>query len=270
MKQVKYIVYILLLGVIGCQEADHYLFNSDARVQLDDTTRLSFSFVYLPSDVIRDTIYVPVKIIGGPQDLNRKVRLSQVTEYSISYEKDLNGYVVDSVVTEIKNKAIPGKHYVAFDDPEMSGLLYAKANEVKSDIPIIVLRDLSLKTQEVRLGIKLEVSDDFLLGESKFLYRTIVLSDQLAKPSAWNALHDWIFGEYSTARHQFMIDVLKMPIDDEWFSRSLAEIFYLRDKCAKALEVFNNDPDNIASGKAPLRENPNDPNSKVLTFPTQR
>ena len=47
-------------------------------------------------------------------------------------------------------------------------------------------------------------------------------------------------------------------------------IFALIIVVLKALEVFNNDPDNIASGKAPLRENPNDPNSKVLTFPTQR
>jgi hypothetical protein len=35
------------------------------------------------------------------------------------------------------------------------------------------------------------------------------------------------------------------------------------------LNTFNNNPENIASGVAPLREDPNNPSSALVTFPTK-
>lgn len=269
MKQLKYI-FVFLLGLVGCQEADEFLFNDVARVQMEDNSVLAFSFVYMSSSVTRDTIKVPIRVIGGPSERSRKVRLSQITEYEVVYERDKNGYIVDSVVTEIANKAIPGVHYVAFDDAEMIDLQRVKAGEVKADLSVILLRDTSLKRKEVRLGVKVEISDDFQLGEKDYWSRTVVISDQLVKPSRWDIMFDFWLGSYSVTRHRFMIDVLQMPIDNEWLSGNIGNILYMRDKCAKALDAFNKDPENLASGKAPLREDPENPNSKVLKFPTIR
>lgn len=266
MKQLKYIVLILCL--VGCREADEYLFSDVGRIQLEDTSALTYSFVYVPSEKIRDTIKIPVNVIGGPQDRLRKLCLSQITEYDVFYVKDEHGNVTDSIRTEVINRAIPGVHYVDFQDTEMEKLLCVEPNEIKTDIPVILLRDTSLKTHEVRLGLKLEISADFQLGESIYLKRTIVISDLLAKPSKWNFLCDLFLGKYSKVRHQFMIDVLKMPVDDTWLSRGWGEILYMRDKCSRALEIFNRDPDKLASGKAPLREDPDNPNSPLIKFPT--
>lgn len=266
MKRLEYIIFVLCL--MGCQEAGEYLFDDVGRIQLKDNSALNYSFVYVPSEKMRDTIKVPVNVIGGPSDKLRKLSLSQITEYEVSYVKDEYGNVTDTIRTEVMNKAIPGVHYVDFKDPEIEGLLCVRPNEVKTDIPVILLRDTSLKTHEVRLGLKLEISADFQLGESALLKQTIVISDLLAKPSKWSAACDLFLGKYSTTRHRFMIDVLKMPIDDVWLSRGWGERLYMRDKCSKALEIFNNDPDKLASGEAPLREDPGNPNSPLVKFPT--
>ena len=200
MKRLKYVIFILCL--VGCQEADEYLFSDVARIQLKDTSALSYSFVYVSSVKNRDTVKVPVNVIGGPQNRLRKIRLSQITEYRVTYVKDALGNVTDTIKTEIMNKAIPGVHYVDFSDAEMTGQTFVKPNAVGMDIPVILLRDTSLKTNEVRLRLKLEVSEDFQLGENIYLNRTIVISDMLIKPSQWRGMKELYLGKYSVPKHR--------------------------------------------------------------------
>ena len=47
-------------------------------------------------------------------------------------------------VTSDGNQAVPGKHYVAFDDPSLSGLYVMPARQSRTKIPVVVLRDGSV------------------------------------------------------------------------------------------------------------------------------
>lgn len=280
MKRLIYI-FIVLISIAGCGKEEEYLFKDVARVQFlasgdKEPEDVVYSFVWLGKDKIRDTVYLPLRILGGPSEIDRQLKVVQVEEYDIKYEYDNKGYVVDSTVSPIENKAIPGVHYVAFDDPETKTLMKVRANHVIDSLPVILLRDASLAERKVRLRIKLESSDDFQLGERKCLLRTVVFSDKLEKPEAWNWTTKSYLGEYSVPKHELMIRVVRALMGDEyqvdnaWIengNNEVATFVFWRGKFIEELNAFNQDPENIASGKAPLRVDPENPNSALVSFP---
>lgn len=282
MKKIFYILIAILSCnfLTSCQEEEALLFSDSARVQFTSTDDYPYSFVWSDKSVTEAVVKLPIKVIGGPGDAPRKLRISQITEYDVTYEYDNKGYLVDSTVTPKTNPAESGVHYVPFNDAQAQELLVVEPGNVTDSVSIIVKRDASLASKKVRLRVQLEVSDDFLQGESKYLARTIILSDMLEKPDSWYNYSNayYYLGTYSVAKHELMIKVLKelqssdSRVDDEWISKgnSDATVFvYWRAKFVEALEEFNNDPANIASGAAPLREDPSDPTSAVVTFPTK-
>ncbi len=275
----KKIIYLMLLclGLAACQEEEGLLFNDKARVQLRPDASgtfgdYSYSFVWSPASTTRDVVYLPIRVMGGPADVDRHVMIEQVSEYDITYTKDHWGYVTDSVVTERTDKAVAGKHYVPFNSPEYEQLLTIPAGEVSSQIGIIVLRDASLSNEKVRLRIRLKPTEDFELGESKYLERTITISDMLEQPSNWVSRYmNSYFGTYSKTKHRLMMKVVDGKVDEDWVNEAYNSVsfrYYWRMKFIEALQDFNNDPANIAAGLAPMRENPDDPNSALVTFPT--
>lgn len=279
MKKFICLMLPLCLGLAGCQEEGGLLFNDKARIMLatDNTGRLgeySYSFVWSEAGMVRDTVYLPVRVMGGPADADRVVALEQISEQNITYIKDHWGYVVDSVVTERTDKAVAGKHYVAFDDPEYRSLLTVPAGAVTSSIGVILLRDASLSEEKVRLRIRLQANDDFKQGESRFLERTITISDMLEQPANWvTRLMNNRLGTYSKAKHRLMIQVVGegTKVDEAWIEQAYSSssfLIYWRMKFIEALQAYNNDPTHIAAGLAPMREDENDPNSPLVTFPS--
>lgn len=275
MKKFIYFMLPLCLGLTGCHEEDGLLFNEKARVLLTtDIGDYSYSFVWSDASTKRDTVYFPVRVMGGPSDKDRHVMLEQVSEYNVTYKKDKWGYVTDSVVTERTDKAVAGRHYVAFDDPEYQKLSIIPAGKVSSRVGIILLRDASLTKEKVRLRIRLKASDDFELGERKFLECTVVFSDMLERPSNWGSRYmDRILGAYSNAKHRLMMKVVGegTKIDEEWIeeaSKSPSFVTYWRMKFIEELENYNSNQENIDNGLAPMREDANDPNSALVTFPS--
>ena len=274
MKKSIYLLCVLLGALTACSQDDDYPYRDVARVQfvgssVDGPEDMIYSFIWLNESSQRDTVYIPLRVLGGPAEYDRKVRISQITEYNIEYKTDNKGYVTDTIKTELPNKAVPGVHFVPFDSPEMESILKVKANEVRDEIPVILLRDKSLKTDKMRLRVQLEVSDDFQLGESTLLSRTIVFSDKLEQPAEWNKSY---LGNYSVPKHELMIRVAESRVDDEWLKKGNKDksfFVFWRGKFVDALEEFNNDPANIKSGKAPMRENPDDVNSPLVTFPNR-
>jgi hypothetical protein len=116
-------------------------------------------------------------------------------------------------------------------------------------------------------------NDEFALGELKFLEKTIVFSDKLERFYSWRvdnglALAYNSFGKYSTGKHQFMIDVLKTRIDEDWYQAisKVGATTHYNTLLREALAAFNADPANITSGKAPVRET-NSPTSAPISFP---
>jgi hypothetical protein len=274
MKKYSCIIVILLAIAAGCKKADYMLYNNGARIQIADTTPLSYSFFYKDPGLVRDTVYVQMNTIGGIADHNRTITIEQIPEYDVTYVRDpVTNKVTDSVVKEKPFKAIAGKHYISFTDPAVQNGMVVRTDSAISKLPIILLRDISLKSNSYRLRIKLVANDEFALGESKAIERTIIFSDRLERFESWkvdvsSAPAFSAFGKYSTGKHQFMIDVLKVKIDEEWFKAITAAgaISHYKNLLRDALAAFNADPVNISSGKAPVRET-SDPASLIITFP---
>ncbi|MBQ8501393.1 MAG: DUF4843 domain-containing protein [Bacteroides sp.] len=280
-----FIATIIAIHITGCQEEEALIFQDAARIQFTSNDDLPYSFIWLDKSQEQATVKLPLRVIGGPQNTEREVKVSQIEEFDITYEYDNKGYVIDSVVTPVGNPALPGTHYVTFDNPEAQALLKVAPGVVQDSLAIILKRDASLSSGKVRLRVRLEASDDFLLGESKYLERTIIFSDMLEQPSGWyyrsyydkSTAYSYL-GNYSVPKHELMVRVLQRlqgkdsRVDDEWIAKGNADptIFvYWRSKFVEELNAFNSDPDNIASGVAPLREDPTNSNSTLVTFPTK-
>ena len=263
-------VLLAAASLCSCQEAEHLLFNDVARVQMDEDKEVLTSFYYDDALVIRDTVYLTVNTIGEPEDRVRRIELEQITEYDVKYIYDAKGNLTDSVVTEKPNKAVPGVHYVAMDDAEMLSLLVIRPNAVTAEVPVILLRDASLKKAEYRLCLQLKETPDFLLGERGKLTGTVVFSDKLSKPSFWDAsVERYYFGKYSERKHAFMNEVLEVRVTDEWYKNmtsDYAELQFIINKMKAALKAYNENPDNLAKGLAPMREEQSNPNSPLVTF----
>lgn len=287
MKKLFYMLTVsFCLGIMGCQEDEALLFQDVARVQFTSGVEdYPYSFVWLDKSLEYSIVKLPILITGGPSNVERKLKVTQVEEFDVVYEYDNKGYVIDSVITPKPNPAVSGVHYVPFNDAEAQALLKVDADVVQDSLAIILKRDASLKTEKVRLRLRLEASGDLEVGESKYLERTIVFSDMLEQPSGWYYKNSYTYstaysylGNYSVPKHELMIRVLQKlqssesRVDDEWIAKGNSDptIFvYWRSKFVEELNAFNNNPENIASGIAPLRENPNDSSSALVTFPTK-
>ena len=260
---------ILILGClvaliqIGCQKDKYQYFNDIARVQMESTDDIRYSFFYEDRETVdRDTVYVTVNTVGFPDDRPRRIALEQISEYDITYKYDNKGNLIDSVVVEKPNKAVPDVHYVSFTSEIMQAGLVVEPGQVAVDVPVVLLRDESLRTKEFRLCLKVVATDDFALGESDMLTRTIIFTDKLSEPNKWDSRY---WGTYSVRKHEFMYEVAGEKIDDEWCKRvavDYSEQMYFVNKFKNALEAWKNE-----HGGEPMREDQNDPTSPVITFP---
>lgn len=271
----KNIVILILafLSVTGCQEANLMLYQDEPRVYFGSYSRgESISFYYAADDIRTDTVYISVQTMGGPRNYDRPVSFKQVTKLDIDYVME-NGIVVDSTVSENPYNAVPGKHFMPFDHEDIRELMVIPASEVSARIPVILLRDPSLKENEYYLNFELIENDEFKLGGAKEdMGFEINFADKLIKPNFWDTvMKDYYWGAYSTRKHEFMIEVSGERIDDEWWNSKVngvtGAISYYQNKFKAALNAFNSDPQNIESGVAPLREIENDPTSNLIVFP---
>src|SRR5690606_5427125 len=102
---------------------------------------------------------------------------------------------------------VAGKHYVAFTDSKASKHYVIKADSMHARVPVILLRDLSLKSSAVLLKFKVVENEQFKTGEASKLWRKIEFTDQLSRPLAWSAsASTYYYGEYSLVKHQFMVE----------------------------------------------------------------
>ena len=57
MKQIIYtVLFLVAIGLTGCQKAEYLLFNDIARVQMDEANEILTSFYYMDAAIGRDTV----------------------------------------------------------------------------------------------------------------------------------------------------------------------------------------------------------------------
>ncbi|MFV0592017.1 MAG: DUF4843 domain-containing protein [Draconibacterium sp.] len=247
---------VIVTFMVSCEDDYFYYDTNNAILQfgpeleriynsnynLADTAK-SFTFVYEDPSVMQDTAFLDLYAIGGPTDTDRPFAIKQV--------------IVDDTLN-----AEPGVHYIPFNDPSVSGLYVIKTGQVHLRVPIVLLRDESLKNATYVLKIELEGNDYFSLGDPDLLWRKLYSSDQVTRPNLWNStMEKYYFGKYSKVKHRFLIEQTGEKWDDEFFTALRADsgyMYYWKTKAKTALSDYNNEhPDD------PLR----DEDGELVVFP---
>ncbi|MDR2414264.1 MAG: DUF4843 domain-containing protein [Odoribacteraceae bacterium] len=147
---------------------------------------LAYSFYLEESSRLRDTLWIEVRLSGSPASIARNAPVAQI----------LTG----------NDDAVAGTHYIALDDPEVKSLVALPSNAVKVKLPIILLRDPSLKSTERRLLLEISTNEHFSVGireQSRFLVR---FSDLAVQPANWTAAWQSVFGAWGAVKMRFIID----------------------------------------------------------------
>lgn len=255
MNILKYImIAVVVLAMASCKKDQYHLYNDVPRIQfgpdisliykpnsaLADTLK-PFTFYYDAPDVTQDTVFFDIYAIGGVSKTDRTFTLEQ--------EQVPN-----------TNNALPGKHYVAFNDPRVSKFYVIKAGTVYTKVPVVVLRDVSLKTTTAILKLNVIADGNFQLGERKNLWRRIEMTDRLSRPLAWtDSYSTFYYGAYSEVKHAFMISITGQKWDQVFMSQ-LA--FDLQGYYLSVIKTVLIDYNNAHPGD-PLR----DENGQLVIFP---
>ncbi len=231
----------------------NFYYNLNSRSSFNETlARTSYSFIYGDVNRERDTLWFDVQTMGFTSDKDRPVTLQQLPSDG--------------------NQAVPGKHYVAFDDPSVSHLYVIPAGKATTKLPVIILRDASLKNETVTLKFGFKENEFFQLGFEEFSTRQIEMTDQLSEPSKWNEaypipgleryfpqyamrLSDY-FGEYGVVKHQFLIEQTGKKWDDEYIESLIKGdsnyLKYLVRKMSSRLDEVN--AERVSKGLDVLKE----------------
>lgn len=209
----------------------------------DSYSTTSYSFIYA-GGVERDTLWFKVRTSGFLSGEPRPIALRQVE-------------VPDTV-----GNAVPGVHYVAFDDPSLASFYTVPANADTLSIPVVVLRDPSLDTEDVVLRFAFDANDYFQPGFPMTSTRTVYLSARLSRPMSW---YDNMFGAWGPVKHELMIQWTGERWDDAYFAELFAGdsqyIYYMMEWFARKLAEENAIRE--ANGEGPYTEGPEYGNAVV-------
>lgn len=232
MKSTRYTRYIffavLAAAFLTACKQDGYLYYSDvSRIRFDVTTDTlkRYTFYYEDASVTEDTVFFNIIAIGGVKSTDRTFTLVQ-----------------EQLPDEVN--AEPGKHYVAFNDPRAAKNYVIRAGTVQSQVPVILLRDASLRSESVKLKFVVQSDDNFQLGEPNLLWRKVEITDKLSQPASWDS---WMvsnaLGKYSVTKHEFMIQTTGNKWDTEfiaWLRSDDGPRKYYQTTLKTALIDYNN------------------------------
>lgn len=190
MKSYIYIVlglFLSLFGLNGCKEK-RIMFEEAPAVYFTkyivDADSINYSFGVRPAEILTDTVYLHMRIMGGATPNDRQIKLD-VTPGST---------------------AKAGYHYNL-------GPLVMPANAFQTKIPVFLYRKPGLKDSVISLHFKVAESKDFKLGYGDVIYKNtrqeykINIDDQILKPSNWDNSLATSFGAYSVVKFRYIIEI---------------------------------------------------------------
>jgi hypothetical protein len=155
------------------------------------------NFVYMDESIVRDTVWFKIvaKASIPPADYHVKIR---------AYKNEI------SYLTNLK-EAEPGIHYVPFDSKEMEDFLILKKGHLYDSIPVILLRDPSLKEEGRRLTLRITDSEDLKASDrladddQSHTFVVVYMADCFLEPANWK-YSSLGLGKYGPVKHQFMVE----------------------------------------------------------------
>lgn len=225
----RYLICGIALLAVGCTQHDALMFEDKARVcfargengsgQQDSILQ---SFFVVPESQDRDTVWVEIALMGFPTDQDRPIKIVQTNR-------------------DAADAAIAGTHYLGFDDTEIKDLIAMGANQVTARIPVIFLRDLSLKTERKRLEMTIEENDYFkraIDADCDFMLQTTELAEM---PESWNSAWRTYFGEWSSQKMWFIVNYLGLDDFEAEYDSGYKK--YLKQKAHSKLYEYNSTHD---------------------------
>ena len=211
------ILYLSILSLLLCWacEKDMEVYHEEGNDRLNfyfdyltwGDTLINKTFVFYSQEKTRDTVWFDLETVGYVVDYPRPIAFEQIP--------------VDT------NSAVPGKHYVAFDDPELKDAYVVPANSATARVPLIVLKTGDMDSIEFTLRLKIKENEYFKPGFPDYQVRTVKVSNILSQPSRWDFYAEYYFaGEYGPVKYRFMIDVaaeMGVTLDNDWFAEILGE-----------------------------------------------
>lgn len=188
----KYVYALLVVaGIWGCKDNADYPFEGENAVyfQLESNTYYwtqtldSMVYSFAAKGVNEDTLWVRVNLEGNTTPDDRPIKV---------------------VVDETKTTAEVGLHYEALKDE------YAlPGDSVYVNIPVIIYnKDAELENKQVVITLALQSTEALKLGITERRTCRLLVSNMLNKPTYWEDVISWDFGDYSRRKHELCIQVL--------------------------------------------------------------
>lgn len=244
MKKIIYTASLLAaLFLTSCNDENYLLYEGDARLQfgptpnyiysattqLNDTAK-SITFVYDDASVKQDTVFFDIYTMGNISNQDRAFKLKQVTVPGV-------------------DNCVAGVQYKAFNDPSVTKHYVIKAGTNHMLVPIVFLRDASLKNLIYTLRLEIEENENFKLGESYKLWRKVQVADRLARPNSWTTyMETYYLGKYSYVKHGWMIAQTGYRWDQDFiaaiYTNGYAEMSYWKARLKALITIYNGNPAN--------------------------
>ena len=203
-----------------------------------------YNFIYADDKVKEDTIWVKIISRAALPSKDMKVSLRAFNDTTDNLLSFLN--------------ADSGVHYKSFQD--MADKMILHKGQMLDSIPVVLLRDKSLKENGRRLTLRMADSEDRKAADQKAdnddskMFVVIYISDGYSEPSNWR----WYmtqFGRYGKVKHEFMIK----DSGQRWDAAFIEEIRQDPYDQIYYLYKFRNDLKDLnqrraAEGKGPLAE----------------
>ena len=240
----KYILFAFVWACVlsACSEkgimeySDNTLYVYFAADATKDST--TYSFKAYPSGEIH--VKIPMKCDGVWEREDR--------EYTVSADKNFT--------------TLPSDLYVL---PEKCVF---PAGQLQDTIEIVLLDGEVLKEKMCRLMLKVDETEFVKEGEVEFSRAIFLVSSKLIRPDWWTVLdggngsgyenyfniaEQVYLGEYSETKYtMFLEELAKDGVEFDGKNKLVLKKYSLRLK--RRVEEYNNDPENIANGKVPLKD----------------
>jgi hypothetical protein len=178
MKQIIIIFLLALTSMMfleSCSKNEKNMFSKDYSAIVFHLTKIQkdsidVNFLFYPDNKLFDTLKIPTRIVGVPQNRDRHYLVSIVKE---------------------KTTAKEGVHYIKLKNK----YLFRSGLYQDTTLAIVIKRDKSLTNHTYKLVIKLEKNEDFILGPNEKLYKHQIIIKMSANldtpPLFWkrNFLH---------------------------------------------------------------------------------
>lgn len=239
----------------ACKQVDVNKYENDPRIyfpnqSLTETSsprdNINHTFITVPDGQLTCDVEVDVRAMGFPADYPRAVIFRQIFP-------DEKGYADGTPA------AVPGMHYLPFDDPQMQERMFMPAGKVQVKIPVTLIKTPELEDGKVRLEFELVANEHFNLGIKKNLIFSISSTSQYQMPKLWDRWQNYM-GIWGAKKMWFLVTVVGMhpSIFDETVTHAYSN--YKKAQAIDELEKYNSDPNNKDT---PLKET----DGTVVKFP---